>query len=51
MGIHYPSDNEGSRVVAWHLLDTWGRNPKIGADLQRAKIEWAAKKGAFAAKP
>jgi hypothetical protein len=21
MGIHYPSDNEASRVIGWHLLE------------------------------
>lgn len=49
LGIHYPSDNEGARVVAWHLLEAWHRNPKFVADLQKAKIEWMAKKASFAA--
>jgi acid phosphatase (class A) len=44
MGIHYPSDNEASRVISWHLLDDWYHNPQFVADLEKAKIEWAAKK-------
>ena len=50
MGIHYPSDNEASRVVGWHLLKYWLNNPQFVADLEKAKIEWATKKGKFAAK-
>lgn len=44
MGIHYPSDNEASRVIGWHLLDGWYRNPKFVADLEKAKIEWTRNK-------
>jgi acid phosphatase (class A) len=47
MGIHYPSDNEASRVVALHLLAYWFNSPQFVADLERAKIEWANKKGLF----
>lgn len=50
MGIHYPSDNEASRVLAWHLMQNWHRNPQFVADLQKAKEEWSRKKGAFAVK-
>jgi acid phosphatase (class A) len=44
MGIHYPSDNEASRVIGWHLLQYWYNNPQFVADIEKAKIEWAAKK-------
>jgi acid phosphatase (class A) len=44
MGIHYPSDNEASRVIGWHLLEDWNHNPQFVADLEKAKIEWAGKK-------
>ena len=44
MGIHYPSDNEASRVVGWYLLNYWYHNPQFVADLEKAKIEWKAKK-------
>jgi acid phosphatase (class A) len=40
MGIHYPSDNEASRIIAWHLLDSWMKNPQFVADLQKARLEW-----------
>lgn len=46
MGIHYPSDNEASRVIGWHLLDDWCHNPQFIADLEKAKAEWAIKKTA-----
>jgi acid phosphatase (class A) len=44
MGIHYPSDNEASRLIGWHLLDDWYHNPQFVADLEKARIEWVAKK-------
>jgi acid phosphatase (class A) len=40
MGIHYPSDNEASRVIGWHLLKYWYKNPVFIADLNHAKAEW-----------
>jgi acid phosphatase (class A) len=39
LGIHYPSDNEASRIIAWHLLDFWMKNPQFVVDLEKAKIE------------
>lgn len=48
MGIHYPSDNEASRVIAWHLLKYWNNNPAFRADLAKAKIEWQKNKTSFA---
>jgi acid phosphatase (class A) len=47
MGIHYPSDNEASRVVGWYLLKYWYNNPAFAADMEKAKIEWLTKKGLF----
>jgi acid phosphatase (class A) len=43
LGIHYPSDNEASRIIAWHLLDFWFKNPQFVADFEKAKIEWTIK--------
>jgi acid phosphatase (class A) len=40
MGIHYPSDNEASRIIGWHLLKYWYNNPRFIADLKKAKAEW-----------
>ncbi|MGC4038488.1 MAG: phosphatase PAP2 family protein [Chitinophagaceae bacterium] len=40
MGIHYPSDNEASRVIGWYLLKYWYRNPQFKKDIEAAKKEW-----------
>ena len=47
MGIHYPSDNEAGRVIAWNLLKFWMHNPQFVQDLNKAKQEWIAKKDTF----
>jgi len=47
MGIHYPSDNEASRVLGWHLLEDWYNNPQFVADLEKAKAEWTVKRPAL----
>jgi len=47
MGIHYPSDNEASRVIGWYLLTYWYNNPQFVADMEKAKIEWQTKKDKF----
>ena len=47
MGIHYPSDNEASRVLGWYLLNYWYHNPQFVADLEKAKIEWRTKKDSY----
>jgi acid phosphatase (class A) len=47
MGIHYPSDNEASRVIGWYLLKYWNNNPQFVADLEKAKIEWLLLKNKF----
>lgn len=40
LGIHYPSDNEASRILGWYLLKYWYNNPKFTDDLKKAKAEW-----------
>jgi acid phosphatase (class A) len=47
MGIHYPSDNEASRVIAWNLLKYWYKNPQFVAGLQKAKEEWRVKQASL----
>ncbi len=47
MGIHYPSDNEASRVIGWYLVKYWYNNPQFVADLEKAKIEWATKNSTY----
>jgi len=48
MGIHYPSDNEASRIIAAQLLTYWHHSPEFVADLEKARIEWALKTAQFA---
>lgn len=50
MGIHYPSDNEASRVVGWYLVKYWYNNPLFVADLEKAKVEWAIKSHSYHSK-
>lgn len=40
MGIHYPSDNEASRVISWNLLSAWSKNPAFVEALKKARKEW-----------
>jgi acid phosphatase (class A) len=47
MGIHYPSDNDASRIISWYLLKFWYNNPQFVADMEKAKIEWENKKLLF----
>jgi acid phosphatase (class A) len=47
LGIHYPSDNEASRIIGWYLLKYWNNNPQFKADLAKAKEEWNNKKYLF----
>lgn len=47
LGIHYPSDNEASRILGWHLLRVWMKNPAFQKDLRAAKEEWKHKKDKF----
>lgn len=39
MGIHYPSDNEASRQIAWQMLQWYKQKPSFQKDLNEAKIE------------
>src|SRR5690606_36375839 len=47
LGIHFPGDNEASRVISWHLLNSWHKNPLFLRDLEKARKEWAEKGGRF----
>lgn len=47
MGIHFPSDNEESRVIGWYLFKYWYNNPQFIADMEIAKIEWLTKKNIY----
>jgi acid phosphatase (class A) len=40
MGIHYPSDNEASRQVAYKMFQTFFSNPSFKQDLASAIGEW-----------
>ena len=44
LGIHYPSDNEASRIIGWYLLKFWYNNPTFKTDLENAKAEWKTQK-------
>lgn len=44
LGIHYPSDNEASRIIGWHLVKCWYTNPQFVKDLEKAKNEWINRK-------
>jgi acid phosphatase (class A) len=47
MGIHYPSDNEASRIITWNIINFWYNNPQFRVDMEKAIIEWTTKKGKF----
>ena len=47
LGIHYPSDNEASRIIGWYLLYYWEKNKQFRIDLAQAKLEWKTKKDLF----
>jgi acid phosphatase (class A) len=40
MGIHYPSDNEASRQVAFNMLQYYFKNEIFRKDLKEAVAEW-----------
>jgi acid phosphatase (class A) len=42
MGIHYPSDNEASRQIAYKMLLYYFTNEQFKTDLQAAQKEWAS---------
>ena len=44
IGVHYPSDCEGSRIFARQLVNMLFENEKFRRDFENVKKEWAAKK-------
>jgi len=42
MGIHFPSDNEASRQVAYKMLQYFFKNETFLKDLKEARAEWSA---------
>jgi len=44
LGLHYPSDNEASRIISWNLLNDWYNNLQFAKDMEKARVEWATKK-------
>jgi acid phosphatase (class A) len=40
MGIHYPSDNEASRQIAYKMMQYYFQNEAFGKDFKEAVIEW-----------
>jgi acid phosphatase (class A) len=50
MGIHYPSDNEASRQVAYKMLQYYLSNDAFKKDLKEAIAEWRANAAKFVSK-
>lgn len=44
LGIHYPSDNEASRQVAYKMMQQYSKNVAFKKDLEAAIDEWNTKK-------
>jgi acid phosphatase (class A) len=44
IGVHYPSDLEGSRIFARQFINKLLENEKFREDLENVKKEWASKK-------
>jgi acid phosphatase (class A) len=42
MGIHYPSDNEASRQVAYKMMQYYFKNDAFVKDFNAAVAEWKA---------
>jgi acid phosphatase (class A) len=47
MGIHYPSDNEASRQIAYKMLGYYFKNEKFKKDFQEAVAEWKTESKKF----
>lgn len=47
LGIHYPSDNEASRQIAYKMLQYYFKNEKFKKAFQEALTEWATKSRAL----
>ena len=45
MGIHYPSDNEASRQIAYKMLQYYFQNAAFKKDLKEAILEWEKQPG------
>ena len=43
MGIHYPSDNEAARKIAFQMVELYQLNDAFKADLKRARQEWKSR--------
>lgn len=43
MGIHYPSDNEAARKIAFQMVALYKLNDTFKADLKQARQEWKSK--------
>jgi acid phosphatase (class A) len=50
MGIHFPSDNEASRQVAYKMTQFYWKNPVFQKDLKNAIQEWNSKRNTILAK-
>lgn len=47
MGIHFPSDNEASRLIAFNMMQYYFRNKIFQHDLKQAKKEWTVKSARY----
>jgi hypothetical protein len=36
--LKYSSDNEASRIIAWHLVNDWYNDPKFVSDFEKLKL-------------
>ncbi|MBS1533322.1 MAG: hypothetical protein JSU01_23690 [Bacteroidetes bacterium] len=43
VGVHFPSDVEGSRILARQIVNKLFQNPRFRQDFEKAKAEWALK--------
>lgn len=43
VGVHFPSDIEGSRILARQIVNKLFQNPKFQKDFEKAKAEWVIK--------
>lgn len=50
MGIHFPSDNEASRQVAYRMMQFYWKNSSFQHDLKNAILEWNSNSNAILTK-
>jgi len=50
MGIHFPSDNEASRQVAYKMMQFYWKNSVFQKDLKNAIHEWSSKRNTILVK-